>query len=230
VSEHRTTQCSRFGHPELTVVFDPLPIPGIEKMLLGYFEGAVSKGVKFRPGQTLQFGWSTLRFCERADGTLGVEERVVGPQREFTEGVGRALYDMFVQTEIVRSVGLEEQIDFPGQDDLVMFSECAQDAEARILTRLPDEEGQPDDFSGWSLTCAQEHDHGERKVLPLIALKAFAPGLVQLLGLPRDTVVFVQFVAKPDAPAGHKRIEPHVFRDGNELTPKPGSYLAGLQR
>jgi hypothetical protein len=229
MSEHRTTHCSRFGHPEITVRFDPLPIPGIEKMLLGYFEEAVGQGTKFLPGQTLRFGWSTLRFSQRADGTLGVEERVIAPERAFAEGVGRALYDMFVQTEIVRSVGLEQQLDFPGQDEGMMIAECAEGADAQVLTRLS-KEGAPEGFSGWSLTCAAQHDHGERDVVPLLALASIAPGLVQLLALPRETVALARWVAKPDAPEGYRRIEPHVFRGGNELKPKPGSYLAGLQR
>jgi len=56
------------------------------------------------------------------------------------------------------------------------------------------------------------------------------PGLVQLLALPHATTVLVLWRAKANAPEGMRRIEPHVFWNGEEIVPKPDSYLAALQR
>jgi hypothetical protein len=225
----RTSQCTAHGHREITVQLSrTLPIPDAERILIDYFESHVARGTKFLPGQTVQLGWSLLKLIDRSDGTIGVEERELTPEVAWTEQVDRALRDLWYQREIVASVGLLEELSFPRQDDGVMVAPCAADAEQLILTRL-DAEGLPERFSGWSLVCAGDHDHGERDVLPLLAIAANAPGLVQLLALPHGTIVLVQYKAKADAPAGMKRIEPHVFRDGEELKPGPGSYLAALQ-
>ena len=225
----RTTTCAAHGHPEVTLqVTRALPIPNIERLLLGYFEGAVARGTTFLAGQTVRVGWATLRLVEREDGTLGVCERDLVPDVAWIEQVDRALYDTWVQREIVASVGLLDEIAFPSQDELVMVSPCAEEeGEPLMLVRT-----QVDDapqFSGWSLSCADDHDHGEPAFVPLLAVAANNPGLVQLLALPANTLVFVSWEQKDTAPEGQLRIEPHVFRGDDELVPAPGSYLAALQ-
>jgi hypothetical protein len=130
------------------------------------------------------------------------------------------------QREIGASVGLDDSA-FPGQDDGALVARCALEANELVLTRLPAVE-LPDNLSGWMLACASEHDHGERSLVPLLAIAAIQPALVQLLALPHGTSVLVVFREKPAEP-GALRIEPHVFRGGTEIVPKPGSYLAGLQ-
>lgn len=229
MAEFRTTQCSQHGHREFTITLGASPIPDLHGMLISYFEQAVARGTKFFPGQTLQLGWSTLRFCERKDGTLGVEERELTPDVEWTESAHRALLDMWLQREICDSVGLLKDLTFPRQDDGVMIARCMDGAEALVLTRLAHDGDMPDDFSGWSIACAEDHDHGERSVVAALAIAALHPGLVQLLALPHGCTALVTWRERRDAPAGMKRIVPHVFRDAEELTPKPGSYLASLQ-
>ncbi len=223
----RTTTCSEHGHREFTLTLREPPLANGQQMLLSYLEGAVARGSKFEPGHVLQLGWSMLRVCERDDGTLGLEERELTPQIAWTEAVDRALQDAWVQKEIVGSVGLEPS--FPRQDEAALIAECVGEAETVVMTRLANEE-LPEGFSGWMLACTEEHDHGERTPVPLLAIAATSPGLVQLLALPHDTIALVMYRAKPDAPPGHKRIEPHIYRDGAELEPREGSYLAALQR
>jgi len=226
---YKTTACSQHGHREVTIqLAKQSPIPDVHRMLINYFEGAVARGSKFLPGQTVQLGWSKLRMIDRSDGTLGVEERVPKPDEEWVEAVDRALQDTWFQKEVVASVGLLDQMTFPRQDEDVIVTDCALDAPALIAIRLANE-NLPQGFSGWSLTCAEDHDHGEKQVLPLLAIAAMLPGVVQLLALPHDTVVLIAFREKADAPEGMLRIEPHVFRAGDEVIPQPGSYLARLQ-
>jgi len=226
---HRTTKCSAAGHREFTVQFaNKPPIPDLERMLISYFEAAVGRGTKFLPGQTIQMGWSILRICERTDGTLGVEERVLAPEVEWTEQVDRALKDMWLQREVNDSVGLLDALTFPRQDETALISECAMEADQIVMTRL-NKGDTPDGFSGWMLACTEDHDHGERTQIPLLAIAAIKPGLVQLLALPPDTSVLVLYRKKGDAPPGTLRIGPHVFRNGVEIKPSEGSYLAALQ-
>ncbi len=227
---YRTASCGRFGHPELTVqLTEASPIPDVHRILVDYFEAAVARGGKFQPGQRVQLGWATLLLCERTDGTIGVQERLLAPDVSWTESVDRAVHDVWFQREIADSVGLVDQLAFPTQDEGVLVADCAIEATASLLTRLPDDD-LPDGFSGWTLCCAEDHDHGERAIVPLLAIAANLPSLVQLLALPHGVTVLIRYVEKPDAPPGALRIEPHVFRhSGEELEPRPGSYLAALQ-
>jgi hypothetical protein len=229
VQAHRTTKCTAAGHREVTIqVTKPPPITDLHQMLINYFEASVARGTKFLAGQTVQIGWSLLKLCERADGTLGVMERELTPDVMWVEQVDRALVDVWLQKEIAASVGLLDGLAFPRQDDSALVAECAMKKTQLVLTRLPDED-LPDEFSGWMLACAEDHDHGERKQLSLLGLAAMQPGLVQLLALPHGTSVLVLYLEKANAPEGMLRIEPHVFRDGEELVPARGTYLAALQ-
>jgi len=226
---HRTTKCSAAGHREFTVqLANKAPIPDLQGMLINYFEAAVARGSKFLPGQTIQMGWSVLRVCERKDGTLGVEERVLAPEVDWTESVDRALVDMWLQREVNDSVGLLDEMTFPRQDESALISECAMEADQIVMTRL-NKSDTPDGFSGWLLACTEDHDHGERQQIPLLGIAAIKPGLVQMFALPPDTSVLVLYKEKASAPSGTLRIEPHVFRNGEEITPGTGSYLASLQ-
>lgn len=206
-----------------------LPIPGVHRVLVDHLESAVAQGSKFLPGQTIRLGWALLRVCQRDDGTLGLEERELTPEIAWTESVDRALCDLWYQREVVDSVGLLDSIAFPSQDQDVLMADCAADALDSVMVRIADDE-MPDDLSGWTLTCAEDHDHGEYRVLPLLALAAIKPGLVQLLALPHGLAVLVLYRHKPDMPEGQLRIEPHVFRGGDEIEPKVGSYLDAMQR
>lgn len=225
-----TARCAEYGHPEFTIqVEEGSPIPNVQRILLNYFEAAVAQGARFVAGQLVELGWSKVRVCARADGTLGVEERTLTPEVAWTESVTRALHDVWFQKEVVASVGLREKVAFPSQDETIMVSGCADSATDVVLTRL--EAGElPAGFSGWTLTCAEEHEHTERDVVPLLAIAAVHPGLVQFLALPRGTTVLVSFRAKPGGPPDELWLKPHVFHGGAELTPEPTSYLAALQR
>jgi hypothetical protein len=221
VPTYRTDGCHRHGHRELTIhLADAPPIPRLERVLLDFVEERVARGATFAPGQTVQLGWSTLRVCERADGTLGLEERELSPRPAWVEQVDRALLDVWRQKEVAASVGLE--LAFPRQDESFLLAGCAADAASVAMTRLPDED-LPDGFSGWSVVCTARHEHTDSDALPLLALAAMRPALVQLLALPHGTVALA--VAGDDA-----RVRPYVFRDGAELAPAAGSYLAALQR
>lgn len=226
--QHRTTQCSAHGHREFTLqLSNAPPLPDVHRMLIGFLEDGVAGGATFLPGQIIRIGWAVLRLTDRADGTLGVEERELLPDVTWIEQVDRALRDTWMQKEVCASVGLLEQLTFPLQDEAVMVAECALEAETVILTRFP-LDGLPPDVSGWALCCAEDHDHGERSFVPLLAVAANQPGLVQFFGLPHDTVVVVQFAEHADAP-GAKRIRPTIFRQGDELAVVPGSYVAALR-
>lgn len=209
-----TTACTGHGHPEVAITFvEPPIVPHGERLLLGYLENAVAKGTRFEPGQTLGLGGHLLRFKQRADGTLGLEEPVPAPKETWIEAVDRTVREVTFQRWVNESFELE--LAFPPVRASVMVSRCSEDADAVVLTRV-DAGDTPKSWSGWSLSCTQDHDHGERFTLPLLALSALRPTLVPFLALPMGSVVVAT-----SGPA-------HVFLDGKELSPKPGSYLQVL--
>jgi hypothetical protein len=216
----RFTTPAHADAPTFTIQFAARPaVPHLERLLLDYFERAVAAGTTFRAGQTIQLGWSMLRLCDRDDGTLGVEERALSPTVSWTEAVDRALRDLWMQREVARSVALADELDFPRQDHSLMLAPCADGGGSVLMSRLDGDE-LPDDFSGWTLTCTADHDHGERSFLPLLGLAAVQPGLVQFLALPPGVTVLVSW---------DPRLRPTVFRAGEERTPTSGSYLAALR-
>ncbi|MER2560863.1 MAG: hypothetical protein ABTQ32_09100 [Myxococcaceae bacterium] len=209
-----TTGCTGHGHPEVTLTFvEPPIVPHGERLLLGYLENAVAKGTRFEPGQTLGLGGHLLRFKQRADGTLGLEEPVPSPKETWVEAVDRTVREVTFQRWVNESFDLE--LAFPPLRASVLVSRCSEGAGTVVLTRV-DAGDAAQAWSGWSLSCAQDHDHGERFSLPLLALSALRPTLVPFLALPSGSVVV--------AGAGPA----HVFADGKELSAKPGSYLQVL--
>ena len=210
-----TRRCSGFGHPEITLQLREQRSVPVERMLLGYFEQAVARGSKFLPGQTVQVGSATLRLCTRRDGTLGIEEETAAG---WVESCDRSLMRVWLQKEVVASVGLEDELSFPQQHQTAMVAECALGSATLVLMRLQGEPGM-EAFSGWSVACPQDHEHGERGFPTLLQLSDALPSLDQFLALPVGTAVLVM---------GPGRIRASVLRNGSELTPRPGSYLAAL--
>ncbi|MBL8917811.1 MAG: hypothetical protein JNJ54_03045 [Myxococcaceae bacterium] len=207
-----TSRCRVHGQPEVTITFaDGLLVPDSERLLLGHLEESVARGARFSAGQTLALGGQVLRFTARADGTLGLEEQVPAPTEQWIEAVDRSVREVMLQKFICESVGLP--LTFPPPRASLLVARCAQDADAVTLTRV--DAGDPKaDLSGWQLSCAEEHQHDERFVLPVLALSALKPALVPFLALPPGTVVLVT-----PGPA-------HVFFEGEQRQPLPGSFLA----
>lgn len=226
---YRTTRCGDSGHHEFTIQLAAEPVvPDAHRKLVGYFENAVASGTTFQPGQTVQLGWSTLRLRDRADGTLGVEERELTPDEQWTESVDRALSNLWFQREVAADVGCLDEAVFPHQHDDVAVAGCAQGADSLLFSRLAAEDLSAD-LSGWLLRCTANHDHGEYSLVPLLAIAAVHPNLVQFLALPHGVTVLVRYRDGGDGGDGAARIEPHVFRDGREIVPPEGSYLAALR-
>jgi hypothetical protein len=210
----RTTGCAQQGHPEFTLQLARTLVPGIERTLLSYLEAEVARGKRFEPGQTVQLGWGTLRVIDRRDGTLGLQERT--DPETWTETVDQTLHQTWYQKEVASSLGLADRLAFPRQDQAAMVSRCTLGASSWLLTRL---DAGDERFSGWSVACTEKHEHGERAFPPLIVLAARLPFVTQFLALPTGAAVLVM---------GPGRIRAHAWLDGNELTPRPGSYLAAL--
>lgn len=220
-AEFRTTGCAAFDHSEFTLRFlSDVPVPGLEKMLLGYFETAVAAGSRFKPGQTVQLGWATLRLTQRDDGTLGVLEPDLKAELKWIESVDQSLLETWRHKEVLDSLGLLERADFPRQALQAVVCSRAFGAPTFMMGRT--EPSAPTD-SGWFVGCMDEaHDHQSPDaltVVPLIEIAVKVPPLTQFFALPRGTDVVV---------SGPGRIRARVFVEGEELEPRKGSYLDAL--
>ncbi len=223
MTQFRTTGCAAFGHPEFTVRFArEVPVPGLERRLLDLLEGEVARGVVFKPGQTVQLGWATLRLVARADGTYGVLEPDLAHELKWVESVDQALLEAWRQQEVLASVGLEARADFPRQALQAVVCARAFEATRWLLGRT--EPSAPTD-SGWFLGCLDDtHDHQASDalaVVPLVELAARVPPLAQFLALP----VGADVVLSDDG-----GLRARVFLDDEERPPRPGSYLDTFNR
>jgi hypothetical protein len=209
-----TSTCAARGHPEFTIQFAKPLVPRGERLLLTYFEDAVARGERFEAGHTIGLGGHQLRVTSRSDGTLGVEEPVPAPHEQWVEALDRTVREVTAQRWVCESVELP--VTFPPPNGDCFVAACVKSTQTLALTRV----ATPTEFpqlSGWTLSCTERHDHDERSTLPILALSALWPFVVQFLALPTDSVVLV-------APPGRG----HVFFRGAQVTPLPGSYLQQL--
>lgn len=221
--EYRTTGCAAHGHPEFTVrIAHDVPVPGLEKMLLGYFEASVKAGTQFKPGQTVQLGWATLRLTWREDGTLGVLEPDLKHELKWVESVEQSLLETWRQKEVLESLGLTARADFPRQAFGAIVCDRVWDSTRFVMGRA--EPSAPSD-SGWFIGCDDEaHDHQVEqalKVVPLIEVAVRLPALAQFFALPVGTDALI---------SGPGQVRARVFLDEEERVPTPGSYLEALNR
>lgn len=223
MTEFRTSRCAEHQHPEFTIRFlREVPVPGLEKMLLGYFENAVASGTRFKPGQTVQLGWATLRLTQRDDGTLGVLEPDLKTELKWIESVDQSLLETWRQKEVLDSVGLLERANYPRQALQAIVCSQVWDAPAFMMGRTAP--STPTD-SGWFVGCmdeAHDHQHAEAlSVVPLIEIAVKVPPLTQFFALPEGSDVVV---------TGPGRVRARVFFEGEELQPRESSYLSALNR
>ena len=222
--EFRTTHCAQHDHSEFTLRFlTEVPVPGLEKMLIGYFENAVASGTKFKPGQTVQVGWATLRLTQRDDGTLGVLEPDLKTELRWIESVDQSLLETWRHKEVLDSLGLLERANYPRQALQAVVCSRALDAPSAFMMGRTAPSAPTD--SGWFVGCMDDsHDHqlpDALTVVPLIEIAVKVPPLTQFFALPEGTDVVV---------SGPGRIRARVFVEGEEVKPREGSYLHALNR
>lgn len=162
---------------------------------------------------TFQLGWTMLRICKLGDGTFGIDEHRADA---WIASADHALADLAAQVETAKHLGVLDRLDYPVQDQAAMAADCALSAKAVVLTRVPGDD-LPATFSGWGLHCAEQHDHGERHIVPLFVVAAQFPAIIPYLALPRGAVLLIGLGL------------PYVFLDGKPRAPRsyPGHDYLG---
>lgn len=199
-----TTSCSQFGHREFELEVGDLG-DELTTSLVRYLEGAVSRGARFEPGQTIQFGFQFLEVRDARDHLT-----LFAPERSLASAILATLRQKFVAD----SFGLSDRLDFPSPRDEAL--ECTR---VRALGHgaFVREEG------GWRAYCFDDrHDHdalAELNPQSVYELTVAHPLLDLFVGMPIGTTIHFDRMGVRT-----------VIVDDVEVTPEPGSFVAALAK
>jgi hypothetical protein len=213
----QTTSCGRHGHPEFRISYDPalVPVEDDVRWFLRWLEEAVAGGERFADGETCQVGWMVIQVRANPDGSLSLWEpdmRQVPVVR--VESVSRTLAHLRLQKDVCESVVMPEEMSFPSAAQTALVCTRLGRTDGIVMDRREPSGA----ISGWFCGCDDKgHDHqdaGElRKVSLYEAAVRYEPGIIPYLALPAGILLR----------AGQG--PPTIFRRGELLAFKPGSYL-----
>jgi hypothetical protein len=213
----RTTKCCRHGHPEFRITIDPaVMVEADGAWFLAWLEETVAQGTRYSAGQTCQVGWMLTQILQTEDGDLSVwEPDMRHLPVEWSESVSHTLAHLRIQKDVVESVLAAEDVSFPSMRQSAIICTRLRQGEGVVMERA--EPSGAD--SGWFCGCrGGSHDHNDvaelRRVSLYEAAVRHAPQIVPYLALPPGVLVGV----------GESALV--VFRDGEPLEFRPGSYLA----
>jgi hypothetical protein len=215
---HATACCREFAHPEISFEASAsLPRDPIDSFVSA-LESMVASGSVFRPEQTLQYGWTFLKFQADDHGGLVLMEpdlskRPLQYRRGLTETFVQNLWQVYTADSYRIDRAL---LDFPHIHQSAMICRNFATAERIHLARL-DRRG-PDD-SGWFFGCYKmECDHNSESNLRSVTLVdavCFRPEISNWVSLPCGVTVLLQPGEKPIllTPDGALNLIPGSFVD-----------------
>ena len=211
-----TSRCGASGHPEFVLECDEA-IAFMLPFLLEWLEGSVAAGTVFRPGQTMQMGWSALRVEPGENGTLTLSEPdLSGIPDQRLQGVSLTLLALYRQKGAVDSFDPALPPAFPSMSQGAICCDAYPEAEALLLSRIP---GDAQD-SGWFFGCTREgHDHQSTEQLrkgSLYELACRRPAVIEFLAMPAGSYILLD---------AQENLVSVFAQDGRPLKPTPGSYL-----
>jgi len=214
----QTTSCRRHRHPEFRITYDPalVPVEDDVRWFVGWLEEAVAGGERFADGQTCQVGWIVTEVRAGSDGSLALWEPDMRQMPiAWVESVSYTLAHLRRQKDVCESVLAADELSFPSMLQSAIICTHLGQTEGVVMERSKPSGSD----SGWFCGCiGDEHDHnrvGELRQVSLYeAAVRYAPRIVPYLALPEGVLVAVDDRA------------PTIFRHGQPLALKPGSYLA----
>jgi hypothetical protein len=170
----------KYGHPDIIVRVDP-KWSGLAEWLPRYFAEEVRGGVTFAANQTVQVGWSLLKFAATPDGNLSAFE----PDFEtmpihWVEGVDRTVRSLVTQRAVCDDCGVEPA--FPSIVQLASAPEILLTGHQLTMVRS-DAQG---NHSGWTL---HGRDDAAMRLLSLYEAAVLNRAIVPFLALPAGAVV-----------------------------------------
>lgn len=214
----RTQRCREYGHPEVRLSFDETVVEAERASeLLKSIEEEVSRGVRYKSGQSLQVGWSIVEFVDMSDGTLELQEPDFRsfPIR-YVDSMTRTLTYLSAQNAALASIGasLEDQESCPTLYDSALLCDRAFKSRSFMMERRPP----AGNDSGWFIGCLEKHDHNKPKSLIRESLYRVAlekPEVIDLLLFPVGILL-----------AFRREDGFTIYKNGSAISVAQGSYLA----
>lgn len=217
-----TTSCRRHRHVEFRITYNPsiVPLEDDARWLVGWLEEAVAGGERFTPGQTCQVGWAVTQVRAGEDGMLSLWEPDMRQMPvAWEESVSYTLAHLRQQKDVCESVLAAGGLAFPSMLQSAIICTRLGQTGGVVMERCAPSGSD----SGWFCGCRDEdHDHnnvGELRTVSLYeAAVRYSAQIIPFLALPEGVLL----VAGEGAPT--------IFRNGERLPFKPGTYLAVSHR
>jgi hypothetical protein len=222
-----TAKCCVLGHPEFTLAYDLRQVLERDvRWYAGVLEQIVQSGSRFKPGDSLQLGWSVVRVTSLPDGTLGLEEydlKGMPPKRQ--AGGTESLRVLRLQKDTLESVLPAKSLTLPSLVQSCIV--CTRLASSK--TFLIQRDAAQGEVSGWFLGCADSaHDHNVvanlKKVSLYEAIVVHCRAALPFLAFPPGSVIGME-----DKPAMFLNGEPLAVRNGSYLDRAPPKRASAVQ-
>jgi hypothetical protein len=215
----RTVGLAEMGQHELMLVMGPAVGDEAAARVLNYIgDYIIASAQHIAPGETMRYGWSTLRFIH-LPGTqdLAIEELAnpfTAASESFVPGATKAITILAEQDATVYRNGIPKPAHHPHRSELAVVCRHVTPAappKVMVFDRLT---SQRMDDSGWFIGCGDpNHNHndlGELARIHLIYIAELDPKIVFYLALPAETrVVFDRGKALVFAPGQEEgRLDP----------------------
>lgn len=178
----------------------------IERLLAAVADVVANWGLRFRQGDTFNYGWTTLRFEAGAAAGDSAGRLVVSELAEpllatpptYARGAALIAALQRTQAEALTRNGIEAEPAHPHRSELAVICTRVPPAGPEyprplVLERLTDPQR---DESGWVIRCADPaHDHDTPQALAsvrLLHIVAGFPGIVPYLALPVGCAVLLE--------------------------------------
>lgn len=164
-----------------------------------------SQPERILPGQTLRYGWTTLRFVEDEQNRSGAGKDVLlveemqrpffSEKQSYLPGVAQTLTLLQLQHEAIQRNRITGDVIYPhGSQRAMVCTRVTPKTVQRLRPLRADRAWQPDvRDSGWFIGCCDEdHDHdnaNELATMHLFHLVDQFPGLFPYLGMPVGTMM-----------------------------------------
>jgi hypothetical protein len=190
-AEFRTTQCAKYGQPEISFEVKSESIPAADRQwLIESLESMVASGSRFKPGETVQLGWMVDRIEKGPDETLRLQEPDMRSMPiAFVDSVDNTLMQLRAQKDTAESFAEKISPAFPSLREAILVPPRYLMGPVFSLERHAPE----DSDSGWVMV-SRGHVPGKDEFANYrrMSLYEFAlaqPSLIHLLALPPGTVV-----------------------------------------
>ena len=182
---YSTKNCKNYDHPEIEFVVTnkSIPINDIE-WIISTLEDVVSNGTKYKNDQTLQLGYTIVKFIQKNNGVLEIlEPDFVSFPINFINKLDNTLIYLRSQKDIVESVKEETDLFYPSILESIVVHKNYISADKVLLERTEIESS----ISGWWVYDYNDQEGvNDTSNFSNISLYEFAlkrPDLVKFLAL-----------------------------------------------